>query len=47
MCGKSIYEGALINIDHIVPRSLGGTDDLDNLQTLCVECHNIKENSII
>ena len=46
MCGKSIYEGALLCIDHIVPWSLGGTNDLDNLQTLCVECNNIKENSI-
>lgn len=25
--------------DHIIPLSRGGTDDLDNLQTLCEECH--------
>lgn len=25
--------------DHIVPRSLGGTHDLDNLRTLCLRCH--------
>lgn len=25
--------------DHIHPRYLGGSDELDNLRTLCVECH--------
>lgn len=47
MCGKSIYEGALLEIDRIIPFSLGGTNDLDNLQTLCMECHKIKDISII
>ena len=28
--------------DHIVPRSLGGADDLTNLQSLCTSCHNRK-----
>lgn len=43
MCGKSIYQGAMLNVDHIIPLSCGGTDDLDNMQTLCVECHSIKD----
>lgn len=30
---------ARIECDHITPREAGGTDDLDNLQTLCRECH--------
>lgn len=25
--------------DHIKPTSQGGTDAMDNLQTLCVDCH--------
>jgi len=29
-------------VDHIVPRSAGGTDDPTNLQTLCVRCHSRK-----
>lgn len=29
-------------VDHIVPRALGGTNDPDNLQTLCAECHKGK-----
>lgn len=28
--------------DHILPRIRGGTDDLDNLRTLCVPCHKIE-----
>lgn len=29
-------------VDHIVPLAKGGTDDLENLQLLCIECHKIK-----
>jgi 5-methylcytosine-specific restriction endonuclease McrA len=34
----------LMTVDHIIPRSRGGTDDLDNLQTLCTKCNSIKGN---
>jgi len=27
------------HVDHIVPRKLNGTDDLSNLQLLCVQCN--------
>jgi len=30
------------HVDHIVPRSAGGTDDGSNLQTLCARCHSRK-----
>ena len=36
------------DVDHKTPKAQGGKDDLDNLQSLCVECHKIKtaaENS--
>lgn len=33
----------LMTKDHIVPRNAGGADDLDNLQTMCVLCNNLKE----
>jgi 5-methylcytosine-specific restriction protein A len=26
-------------VDHILPRALGGTDDLDNLRSVCRPCH--------
>lgn len=31
--------GVLYEVDHILPKHLGGTHDLDNLRTLCVPCH--------
>jgi 5-methylcytosine-specific restriction endonuclease McrA len=30
------------DVDHINPRSRGGSDDLDNLQLLCISCHRKK-----
>jgi 5-methylcytosine-specific restriction protein A len=30
------------HVDHIVPRSRGGTDRASNLQTLCAACHSRK-----
>lgn len=31
--------GLAVEVDHIVPQYLGGTDDDDNLESLCPECH--------
>jgi len=39
MCGRS---GVEIEVDHIVPVCKGGTDRLDNLQTLCRKCNRGK-----
>lgn len=30
------------DVDHIEPKATGGTDDIDNLQALCRECHKAK-----
>ncbi|WP_424967324.1 HNH endonuclease [Dinoroseobacter sp. S375] len=35
-------------VDHITPKKQGGTNDLDNLQSICTDCHKAKtraENS--
>lgn len=37
-------EWVLMTQDHIRPRSKGGKDRLDNLQTMCAEC-NVKKGS--
>ncbi len=29
-------------VDHVVPKSQGGTDELDNLQAICIDCHREK-----
>lgn len=31
-------------VDHIIEKASGGTDDLTNLQSLCTPCHKIKTN---
>ncbi|MCP5009014.1 MAG: HNH endonuclease [Aestuariibacter sp.] len=30
------------DVDHITPKSRGGTDSVENLQLLCVACHKSK-----
>lgn len=42
-CGKTNKETTL-HVDHIVPVSQGGSDELDNLQTLCQACNLAKSN---
>lgn len=44
-CGKSKDEVSL-EIDHIIPVSKGGTDELSNFQTLCCTCNLSKSNRI-
>jgi len=43
LCGVSAKDSVL-HVDHVVPRSKGGSNDMDNLQTLCWQCNNGKGN---
>ena len=36
------HEGIYLEVDHIVPISLGGSDDRSNLQCLCRKCNRSK-----
>lgn len=38
-CGKSAEMGAVLEVDHVEPRALGGTDDPTNLITACEDCN--------
>lgn len=38
-CGRITMD---LECDHIVNKAQGGTDDLSNLQSLCVPCHEEK-----
>ncbi|MBP8785636.1 MAG: HNH endonuclease [Synergistaceae bacterium] len=43
-CGRTAKDGVTLHVDHIHPRSLGGTNDPNNLQTLCLKCNIGKSN---
>jgi 5-methylcytosine-specific restriction endonuclease McrA len=42
MCG-AVVMGKAAHVDHIVPKSKGGSDEVSNLRCLCVSCHSKHE----
>lgn len=44
-CGATNKETTL-EIDHIIPVAKGGTNDINNLQTLCRECNRAKSDTL-
>ena len=44
LCGASSRDGVRLEVDHIVPRSNGGSNEPSNLQTLCAPCNRGKSN---
>jgi len=45
ICGRTAKETKL-EVDHIIPVSKGGTDSLNNLWTLCIDCNRGKSDLI-
>lgn len=46
-CGVSeAFMGSLLEIDHFVPTSAGGTDNLDNLIYACTACNRFKRDYV-
>jgi 5-methylcytosine-specific restriction endonuclease McrA len=43
ICHKA---GGELEVDHVLPVSRGGTDVMDNLQTLCKRCNRGKGGSL-
>jgi hypothetical protein len=43
-CGRSAEDNIILHVDHILPRSKGGKDEIDNFQTLCDTCNIGKSN---
>lgn len=46
ICQQCLRDHGLVHagseVDHIVPKAEGGTDDDDNLQTICRDAHRMK-----
>lgn len=43
LCGATSKD-RLLDVDHIIPRSKGGTNEYENLQVLCSKCNRSKGN---
>lgn len=43
-CGKIIYDKADATVDHIIPKSKGGTTTDDNLTICCKSCNGLKSS---
>ncbi len=44
LCGLHFREGDIMEVDHIIPTSLGGKDEYKNLQLLHRHCHQNKSS---
>lgn len=45
MCGRTVKDhGVVLQVDHKMPKSWGGINDIENLQALCEECNRGKKN---
>ena len=45
-CGRKPPE-VVLEVDHIIPRSEGGTDNIENLVTACRDCNRSKHKKLV
>lgn len=43
-CGKTVKDAVVLHSHHIIPRSKGGSDSINNLLTICHNCHTPKNH---
>jgi len=46
-CGQSTANGSILNVDHVIPVSHGGTNDFENLITSCFDCNIGKSDNFL
>ena len=46
-CGRSRDDGVTLEVDHVIPRSKGGANVIDNLVTACFDCNRGKRDMIL
>ena len=39
---ESEFPSSVLEVDHIIPRNIGGQDNVENLQLLCAHCNRVK-----
>ena len=47
LCGATAKHRSRLEIDHKIPKNRGGSDEPDNLWTLCISCNRGKGTKII
>jgi hypothetical protein len=45
-CGRTTPD-VLLEVDHLIPRAAGGSDDLENLVTACWDCNHGKADRLL
>lgn len=43
-CFKSLEDGIVLSLDHVVPRKFGGDNKSENLITACKSCNEIRQD---
>ena len=46
LCGDPLHFDKTSHIDHIIPKSLGGEDKIDNYQIVCARCNYAKRDML-